>query len=92
MDAKEKLLVKRSLYFLGFSIFPNLDKFLKHGERRKTYIEILNVHKIEKFYVNKESIHTKNNCTNASIGRYIVMNKCNMVLGIFKRCKKLLQF
>jgi hypothetical protein len=74
-DGKEKLLVKWSLYFLGFFIFPKLDKFLKHGERKKTYIEILNVHKIERFHVNKESIHTKNNCTNASIGWYIVMNQ-----------------
>jgi len=75
MDGKEKLLIKLFLYFLGFLIFPKLDKFLKHGERKKTYIEILNVHKIERFYVNKESTHTKNKCTNASIGRYIVMNQ-----------------
>jgi hypothetical protein len=68
IDGKEKLLVKQSFYFFGFFIFPKLDKFLKHGERRKTYIEILNVHKIERFYVNKESIHTQKNCTNASIG------------------------
>lgn len=71
MDGKEKLLIKQYLYFLGFFIFPKLDKFLKHGERRKTYIEILNVHKIGMFYVNNESIHTKNNCINASI----VMNQ-----------------
>jgi len=49
MDGKEKLLVKQSFYFLGFFIFPKLDKFLKHGERKKTYIEILNVHKSKGF-------------------------------------------